>query len=165
VWSLTGLWHGANFTFILWGLLFFVLIAMEKYTGFEKRGGRALKVGKWLYTMLFVLLGWVLFRFTEPKLILMLAKSLFGLNGNPLSAFTDEIQLQSHMFLLAAAVFACTPAMKLLKARLEGFVSGKGALKTVWNIVFYSLLPVILLLLSTACLVGDSYNPFIYFQF
>ena len=112
-----------------------------------------------------VILGWVLFRFTEPKLIAMLGKSLFGLNGNPLTAFTDEIQLQSHMFLLAAAVFTCTPAMKLLKTRMEGFVSGRSGVQKVWNVLFYSVLPVILLLLSTACLVGDSYNPFIYFQF
>ena len=112
-----------------------------------------------------VILGWVLFRFTEPKLILMLTKSLFGLNGNPLTSFTDAIQLKSHMFLLAAAVFACTPAMKQLKLRLEAAVQDRGPVKTVWNILIYSVLPVILLLLSTACLVGDSYNPFIYFQF
>ena len=112
-----------------------------------------------------MILGWVLFRFTQPQLILTLFRSLFGLNGNPLSSFTAEIQLQSNMFLLAAAAFASTPLMKLLRRKLEGFCHSRKALGTFWDVVFYSILPVILLLLSTACLVGDSYNPFIYFQF
>jgi len=163
VWALTGLWHGASWNFVIWGLWFFVFLMLERFllkTFLDK-----VPVISNLYLLVVVILGWVLFRFTEPRLIVMLMKSLFGLNGNPLSAFTAEIQLQNHMFLLAAAVFACTPAMKQLRIRLEGFVQGKGKPETVWNILFYSLIPVILLLLSTACLVGDSYNPFIYFQF
>lgn len=56
VWSLTGLWHGANFTFIAWGLMYFVLIAMEKLTGFDKKQSKGLMPIKWLYTILFVVL-------------------------------------------------------------------------------------------------------------
>ena len=69
------------------------------------------------------------------------------------------------MFLLAAAVIASTPLMKWVGKKLESFSYSHGALRVVWDVVFYSILPVVLLLLSTACLVGDSYNPFIYFQF
>ena len=77
----------------------------------------------------------------------------------------NEHQFKSNMFLLAAATIGCTPLMKLLRSRVEDFAYNHGAAGKVWNVVFYCVLPVVLLLLSTACLVGDSYNPFIYFQF
>ena len=118
-----------------------------------------------LYLLVAVILGWVLFRFTQPQLIATLMRTLFGLNGNSLMDFTTEIQLQSNMFLLVVAVIGCTPLMKVLRQRIEIFVGNHDFAGKVWNVVFYSILPVILLLLSTACLVGDSYNPFIYFQF
>ena len=89
---------------------------------------------------------------------------MFGLNGNPLTVFTSRMQLQSHLYLLIVCVIVCTPLAKFLKGRMETITAGK-AIGKVWHIVFYSLIPAALLLLSTACLVGDSYNPFIYFQF
>ena len=163
VWALTGLWHGASWNFVIWGLWFFVFLMLERF--FLKKLLDRVPVLSNLYLLVVVILGWVLFRFTQPQLILTLFKSLFGLNGNPLSSFTAEIQLQSNMFLLAAAAFASTPLMKHLRFKLEGFCHRCTAFGTAWDVVFYSILPVILLLLSTACLVGDSYNPFIYFQF
>jgi len=163
VWALTGLWHGASWNFLIWGLWFFCFLMLERF--FLKKILDKVPVVSNLYLLVIVILGWVLFRFTEPRLIAALFKSLFGLSGNTLSTFTTEIRLQSNMFLLAAAVFACTPAMKLLGQRLKTFAYSHGVLGKVWDVVFYSVLPVVLLLLSTACLVGDSYNPFIYFQF
>ena len=163
VWALTGLWHGASWNFVIWGLWFFVFLMLERFL--LKNFLDKVPVVSNLYLLVVVILGWVLFRFTNPQLIVMLMKSLFGLNGNPLTAFTAEIQFQNHMFLLAAACFASTPIMKQLRIRLEGAVQGNQMIQNIWNVVFYSLIPVILLLLSTACLVGDSYNPFIYFQF
>ena len=82
VWSLTGLWHGANFTFIAWGLMYFVLIAMEKLTGFDKKKGKGLMPFKWLYTILFVVLGWVLFRADSITDAFEYIKSMFALNSN-----------------------------------------------------------------------------------
>lgn len=163
VWALTGLWHGASWNFVIWGLWFFVFLMLERF--FLKKLLDRVPVVSNLYLLVVVILGWVLFRFTQPQLILTLMRTLFGLNGNPLSSFTAEIQLQSNMFLLAVAVVASTPLMKTLRHRMEDFFHSHGRLGTVWDVVFYSILPVILLLLSTACLVGDSYNPFIYFQF
>lgn len=163
VWALTGLWHGASWNFVIWGLWFFCFLMLERF--FLKKWLDRIPVLSNLYLLVAVILGWVLFRFTEPKLIAALFRSLFGLSGNVLSTFTMEIQLQNHMFLLAAAVFACTPVMKLLRQKAEAYSHSHGVLGKIWDILFYSLLPVVLLLLSTACLVGDSYNPFIYFQF
>ena len=163
VWALTGLWHGASWNFVIWGLWFFCFLMLERF--FLKKWLDRIPVLSNVYLLVVVILGWVLFRFTEPRLIIALFRTLFGLNGNPLSTFTMEIRFQNHMFLLAAAVFACTPALKLLGRKLETLAHSRALAGRIWDVFFYSLLPVILLLLSTACLVGDSYNPFIYFQF
>ena len=163
VWALTGLWHGASWNFLLWGLWFFALLMLERL--FLKRILEKLPVLSNLYLLLAVSLGWVIFRYTDTTLGWTLVRSLFGANGNPLTDFFVELDLQSHMFLLAAAIIASTPLMKNLRIKAERFAHSHGALGTLWDIGFYSVMPVVLLLLSTACLVGDSYNPFIYFQF
>lgn len=163
VWALTGLWHGASWNFVVWGLWFFVFLMIERFLlkgWFEK-----IPVLSNLYLIVVVMLGWVVFRFTNMELAWTLIRSLFGANGNAFSSFTTGIQFKSNMFLLAAAVIASTPLMRWLKIRLNDFCHSHGVLGNVWDVVFYSLIPVVLLLLSTACLVGDSYNPFIYFQF
>ena len=163
VWALTGLWHGASWNFVLWGLWFFAFLMLERFL--LKNWLEKIPVVSNLYLLVVVLIGWVIFRYTNTGLGWALIKSLFGANGNDLSGFTVEIELQSHMFLLAVSVIASTPVMKQMRCRVEEFAHSHGTLGKVWDVVFYSVLPVILLLLSTACLVGDSYNPFIYFQF
>ena len=163
VWALTGLWHGASWNFLIWGLWFFVFLMIERFL--LKKWLERVPVISNLYLLVVVMLGWVIFRYADFRLGLILAKSLFGLNGNALTSFPAEIQLRSHSVLLIVCIVASTPVMKLLRKKLEDYANTHGALAIVWNAVFYSILPVILLLLSTAGLVGDSYNPFIYFQF
>jgi len=163
VWALTGLWHGASWNFIVWGLWFFLFLMLERF--FLKKWLEKIPVVSNLYLLIIAMLGWVIFRFTNFDLAITLLKSLFGLNGNDFTSFTTEIQLKSHAFLLIAACIASTPVMKCLRQKLETFAHSHGDFGKVWDIVFYSVMPVVLLLLSTACLVGDSYNPFIYFQF
>ena len=163
VWLLTGLWHGASWNFVLWGLWFFLFLMLERL--FLKRWLEKTPVLSNLYLLVVVCLGWVIFRFTNLELAGAMVKTLFGLWGNPLTSFTARIQLQSNSFLLIAAVIASTPLMKQLRIRLEGVAQSHAKLAPVWNVVFYSLIPAVLLILSTANLVGDSYNPFIYFQF
>ena len=163
VWALTGLWHGASWNFVVWGLWFFVFLMLERFLlkgWFEK-----IPVISNLYLLIVAMLGWVVFRFTNLELAWTVIKSLFGANGNAFTSFTTGIQFKSNLFLLAAAVIASTPLMRWLKIKLQEFAHSHGALGNVWDVIFYSVIPVILLLLSTACLVGDSYNPFIYFQF
>ncbi|MBQ7130136.1 MAG: MBOAT family protein [Oscillospiraceae bacterium] len=163
VWALTGLWHGASWNFPMWGLWFFVFLMIER-AGL-KRLLEKIPVVSNLYLLVVVLVSWAIFRFTNIELAFALIRSMFGLNGNSLSGFAPEVQLQSHSVLLIAAIIASTPLMKNLRQKLEGYAFSHGTLGNVWNVVFYSVIPVILLLLSTAGLVGDSYNPFIYFQF
>jgi len=167
VWSLTGLWHGASWNFLIWGLWFFVFLMIERL--FLKKVLEKLPVISNLYLIVVVALGWVLFRFTDLDLGLALARSLFGLNGNPMSSFLAINALESNMFLLAFCAVVCTPLGRKLKTAAEDFLVDFGqeghGLGVLWKFLFYSLIPAALLLLSTACLVGDSYNPFIYFQF
>jgi alginate O-acetyltransferase complex protein AlgI len=84
---------------------------------------------------------------------------MFCLNGNVLSDFGTQIVFQSNSIILAVSVFACLPVTKLLERKLLATE------KKLCYVLVYSLIPVVLLLLSTAALVGNSYNPFIYFQF
>ena len=99
------------------------------------------------------------------NLCLVLVRSLFGANGNGFTDWFLELDLQGSMYLLAASALACTPLCKYLGTRIREFAWRHGTLGKAWDVVCYSVLPVILLLLATASLVGDSYNPFIYFQF
>jgi len=162
VWALTGLWHGASWNFVLWGLWFFVFLILERL--FLKKWLDRLPLVSNVYLLVVVILGWVVFRFSDLRLVLALAKSMFGLNGNPLTDFPARMQLQSHLYLLIFCILVCTPLARWCKGKAEALTEGMAA-GTVWKIVFYSIIPALLLLLSTACLVGDSYNPFIYFQF
>ena len=163
VWALTGLWHGASWNFLLWGLWFFVFLMLERLV--LKRFLEKVPVLSNLYLLIVVLLGWAIFCYTDLSLCWVLVRSLFGANGNGFTDWFLELDLQGSMYLLMVSVLACTPLYKGLCSRLEAFAHNHGALGKVWDVVYYSVLPVILLLLATAGLVGDSYNPFIYFQF
>lgn len=156
VWSLTGLWHGANFTFILWGIMYFCLLTIEKSTGFDKKTGGCLNVIKWLYTMLFVVLGWVIFRADSLAIAGKYIASMFGFNGN---AFTDAVfveYLSSNAVLLIIGMVLSTPLLKNIRNRV-----GSNAVTDALGIV--GLLSVFLLSISN--LVSSGYNPFIYFNF
>lgn len=156
VWSLTGLWHGANFTFIIWGLMYFVLLVIEKLTGIYRKSGKVINVFKWLYTMLFVILGWVIFRAESIGDAVVYIRSMFGLVGN---AFTDGIfsgWFTQSFILLVIGVVLSTPIFRYLSQKTSnsniiGFVKVGGLIG--------------LFVISVASLVSSSYNPFIYFNF
>ena len=157
VWALTGLWHGASWNFLLWGLWYFLFLLIER--AFLGRALDKLPVLRNLYLLLVVLLGWVLFRYSDLHLVRTIVSGMFGGNGNPLSSFAAETLAKNKLFLLIVSIAAVTPLAKWLGAKLDAR-GGKA-----WNVLHYAVIPVVLLLLSTAALVGDSYNPFIYFQF
>ena len=156
VWSLTGLWHGANFTFILWGLLYFVLLTFEKLTGFDKKTGKAITVFKWFYTIFFVVLGWVLFRAENLSDVLSYIGAMFGVNA---TSFVDGMFIgyfEQNVIMLVIGIIACTPVIKMIKSK-----TGNTVVMNILSVV--SLIA--LLVLSIASLVSSSYNPFIYFNF
>lgn len=163
VWALTGLWHGASWNFVLWGLYFFVFLMLERL--FLDRLFRRLKILPHLYLLAVVFFGWILFHFTDVRLGWVVFTNLFALNGNLPSDFLSVTVLQNNLFLLIVSALACTPLFRLLGGALRRLAEKRPAFAPVLDALEYAVLPVLFLLLSTCSLVGDSYNPFIYFQF
>lgn len=156
VWTLTGLWHGDSWNFVFWGLYYFVFLVIEKI--FLKRIlEKAPKVFGRVYTLLIVLFGWIIFRFENMQFLITVIKGLFCGNGNPFFSFETAAEWKNILPLLAVSVLACTPAAKIAAERFMGNGAGKEWARAVVTAV--------LVFLSTAMLVGNSYNPFIYFKF
>ena len=163
VWALTGLWHGAHWNFVLWGLYFFVFILIERL--FLKRLFEKLHILPHIYLLFVVFAGWILFHFTDVRLGWTVFLGLFGANGNAGTDFVSVTLLRNNVFLLAVSAIACTPLVKTMANGAARRLRRSRAGTRLHDFAAYILFPILLLLLSTASLVGDSYNPFIYFQF
>ena len=153
VWMLTGIWHGANWTFILWGALYFVLLTFEKLTGFDKRIGH---FGH-LYAMLFVLFGWVLFRAPSVSAAGNYLGIMFGLGHAPILDGTFIFYLLDYKVYFLAALVCSLPLAEL--RWVDGLRRHKG-----WGAV-YVLWLALIFLLSVSFMIKSDYNPFIYFNF
>lgn len=156
VWSLTGLWHGANFTFILWGMMYFLLLTFEKLTGFEKKNGPVLNVLKRGYTILFVILGWVLFRAESIGDAITYMGSMFGVQGNALTDGYFTGYLAQNAIILFLGSLLCTPIAKAAARRIT---------PNLLTDILYAASYLLLFILSIASLASSAYNPFIYFNF
>ena len=163
VWALTGLWHGASWNFVMWGLYFFVFLLLERL--FLKKPLRKLRVLPHIYLCFVVYVGWIIFHFTDIRLGWTVFTNLFGLNGNAFSSFVSKTVLENNLFLLIASCVFCTPLVKNLCLRAGERLSASETGAKVWDVLQNCVMPVAFLLLATCSLVGDSYNPFIYFQF
>ncbi len=156
VWALTGIWHGANLTFVIWGLFYFVLLIIEKASGIVKEHGKTISIFKWVYTMFFVVLGWVIFRAESLSDASSFLKSLFGLSGN---VFLDGAfwgWFSQNLILIILGIVFSTPFIKhLFKKSQDNWL-----LRSIKTAVICFLF-----VLSVASLVSNSYNPFIYFNF
>ena len=162
VWALTGLWHGANWNFIFWGLYFFLFLVLEKFLY-----GNVLKKVPWLgriYTLVVVYFGWVFFKFSDLGLLGTVLRGMFCANGNPGATFEIRSFAVKYILFFVICVFACTPLVKKLGEKWEA-AGRRNALARVTGNVAGVVLPVALFVLSVLSLVGDSYNPFLYFQF
>lgn len=154
VWLLTGFWHGASYNFILWGLYYFFLLLMEKlFLG--KWLGKAPAVLGHIYTIVVVMIGWVIFYFEKLPDLLHYLGSLFDV-GNGLVGQDARAALLSFLPLLLLAAAAATPLGAILNKRAE---------KEKWYSWVSPLLWTAGLLLCTVYLVSGTYNPFLYFRF
>lgn len=160
VWLLTGLWHGASWNFVLWGLYYFVFLMLEKlYLGNVL--AKLPKVLQHIYTIFVVLFGWVFFYFEDLSSIKAFFLCAFGANGW-MNATQNTVAVNYIAVLLVGAVlsFPILPYIKSVAHRYENKTGGKILINTAC-VVF----AVGALLISTAALVGTSYNPFLYFRF
>ena len=162
VWALTGIWHGANWNFVLWGIYFFIFISLEKlFLGKLLGKNRALAH---LYLLIIVFFGWILFKFENLSDVWCVLKGMFGANGNKFSDFETLTTIKSYIIILLVSALACTPAARNISINLKAFsLKSTGAL-TAFAILQIAI-PAVLLLFSVAALVGNSYNPFLYFRF
>lgn len=110
VWALTGLWHGASWNFVLWGLYFFIFIALERLF-LNKVFARLPGFVSHIYLLIVVYFGWILFRFKNMALIGVVLKGMFCQNGNPWTTFEANTTLLNYIFFLAIAVIAVTPVV------------------------------------------------------
>lgn len=155
VWFSTGLWHGANWTFIAWGLMYFVLLCVEKLTGFEKCSVPLWLA--WIYTMLFVVLGWVLFRAENLTGAVKYVLAMFGIGASGLLDAKAAYYMAEYKLFFLLAIAASLPIAGWLgkaKEHLDGAIS---VLYPVWIIGVYAV--------AVSFIVKGGYNPFIYFNF
>ena len=161
VWGLTGMWHGAHWNYIFWGLYYFVFLVLEKYVVKTDRIPRILRH---VLTLLIVLFGWAIFKFESMPQLGRTLLGMFGLNGNAFSNLTSQLAFQNNYLFLILCAVACTPLIKHLGSLLRN-LSGKNNFGIIAYGAWDALAPVLLLLVSTMALAGNSYNPFLYFQF
>lgn len=163
VWFCTGLWHGAGANFILWGLYFGVLLVIEKKFLLNALNKAPKFIGH-VYLLFAAAFGWMIFYFTDMSKMGGCLGAMFGMGGVPAADLLTESQLKSNLWLIIAAVILCMPVYDKISALGEktaktgrlGFFSA-----SVLKIAFLAAV----LLISSVSLVGDTYNPFLYFRF
>ena len=158
VWLLTGLWHGAAWTFILWGLFFAVFLTAEKLWY-----GRALaetRIFKHLYVLLLIVVSFVLFDAASVQDALRTIAALFGLGGLPLTDPLSRYYLDSYSGVFLIAAVGATPLPAAIVRQLSESKLGGKLLSVLEPAALLALLAAV-----TAYLVDGSFNPFLYFRF
>ncbi len=157
VWLLTGVWHGANWNFIFWGLYYGILLLIEKFF-LARYLKRAPSIVAHIYTLAIVVFGWVFFVFETPAEISAFFAAMFGANG--LWDHTSLYTLANNIILLAILTLASTDMPARLAKRC--FATGEHpVLATVGRVAYIA----VFFIISTAFLVNSTYNPFLYFRF
>ena len=159
VWLLTGIWHGANWTFLIWGLLFGILLIIEKIF-LNKFMEKLPSFIRRIYVLFIVMILFVIFNSDNMAEALINIKGLFGMNGEVFINDYTLHYLKSYLPILIIAIFGATPFIKTLIDKLRK----NKYLNNIINIL-EPILIVIILFVVTSYLIDNSYNPFLYFRF
>ena len=154
VWSLTGLWHGAAWNFVAWGIFYAVILLLEKVFLKDKMP----KIIQNPYTLFIVMIGFVLFNATNMKEAFEYSIGLFSFGKIPLSNDFINYYVNSYLVIINAAVIGATNYPKQLARKIKYKMKNQFA----W---LESLFMLVLLLVCTAYLIDGSFNPFLYFRF
>ena len=157
VWMLTGLWHGASWNFIIWGIYFGIILILEKFV-LKKYLEKMSNFLRHLYSILLILIGWLIFAFEDMNVLLEYSKRLFGFE----TRFIDNdflFFIKNYLVFIVIAMIFSTPITRIIKEKIA-----KARYKNIYNIgIFISFLFLFMIVISF--LVSDTYNPFLYFRF
>ena len=156
VWFLTGLWHGASWNFIIWGLLFGIVLVIEKLF-LQKVLDKTPNIFKHIYVLFIVMISFVIF---NGENIINNIQGLFGINNIPFINSVSIHYIKNYLIILIISILTCTP---LFKNIIEKLKNNKHINKVI-NILEPIYL-VLLLFIVTVYLIDNSYNPFLYFRF
>lgn len=156
VWALTGLWHGASLNFILWGMFYGILLFLEKFP-LKRVMPKLIAPFCHIYTMFFVIIGWSIFYFTDINELLPFLQHIFGY-GCDLYDLTTISALYTNLWLIILCIIAVTPIPKIIFNHLC-------SRSRVFAAVFEPITVIVGFALCFVLLVGNTYNPFLYFRF
>ena len=147
---MTGLWHGASFNFLLWGIYYGIILLIEKFV-LNKFIEKWPNVFRHIYSIIIILIGWTIFAFEDVSQVFEYLKIMFGFSGNK---FIDSSFLYyfNNYFILLIILVICSVPIK---------INYKNKFIKIVSILVY----VILFIITISFIVSDTYNPFIYFRF
>ena len=154
VWLLTGFWHGASWNFILWGLYFGVLLVIEKFV-LLKLLKKIPAVFSHIYALFFIVIGWVIFDFIDLGEMFTFIGNMFSLSNGIISADAKAYVL-SYLPLMIVGILVSTPLPRKVFLKLSSMKYG---------VVLETVTSILVIILSVASLVSNTYNPFLYFRF
>ena len=161
VWALTGIWHGANWNFVLWGLYFFVFLVIEKYLiKPQKNPALHWRILRTLGTVVIVFFSFMIFKFTDLASLGEAFIGIFNSNGKGFGDIQTAMTFKNNVFFIIVSCLACTPIIPALSRLVKKIQLGE----RIWEAAG-AIAPAILVVLSSFALAGDSYNPFLYLRF
>ncbi len=160
VWMLTGIWHGAYWNYIIWGVYYGIILMLEK--GFLLKWLEKIpRFFRHVYSLIIVLFGWLIFVFEDTTAGITYLKNMFGVGSAGFINQTDVYDIVRNLLFFAILALACTPLPKKIFYKLYFSQSKKGTVTHCATAVVCAFI----LILSTAYLVDSSFNPFLYFRF
>ena len=159
VWMLTGLWHGASWNFVLWGLYYGVLLVIEKYLRQFKINIEEYRPINHVLIMFIVMYGWAIFYYTDMSQLILFTKKLFGLNGNLSLSLSETSVIYNYLKIIPLMVIGATP----IPAKIGKIVFSPN--KTAFGDFIRLLWTIALIGGSFVLILGQSYSPFLYFKF
>jgi len=156
VWLLTGFWHGASWNYILWGMLYGIILILEKLVVPEKKSNGQLEIARHVYTMLIVILLWVIFRADSVHQAMLYLGNMFGIGAKSFIDHGFIFQAENFMALLIIAALCASRLPKRINERFSG--------NKVWGVFRFICLSCCTVS-SVSFIYMGSYNPFLYFMF
>ena len=163
VWFLTGMWHGASWNFIIWGVYFGFIVAVEKYTILRLKN-RMFTPLLHLYSLILVVIGWGIFYFEDFSQMTVFFHSFFGL-GETFTDFASQAAVMDKFWLFLFALVLCMPVRKLIADTTERILKNHSIMLNGAILVGRTVLSLAVLVLSVALLVGATNNAFLYTRF